>query len=187
MMTGHEAIDDDEHLYRRVPLADSAGNPFYTVKAGKLRFSSTAFNDRGGRPSVDRAKLQFGSPQGVRFSSEDGVVALPAVRLRAIPQIQQTVPQEKNAPKVAPTMHSVCIEPAPLFLNRAHAEIAATPALTGSGAKSRFKEQLARVADASGWTIQPGTQSLSLLSRIAYRCRCCSASIISWISARVPA
>lgn len=68
-------IGDEEILYRAV--ANEAR--YFPVDAeGNTRISSTAFNDAGRRPSVDRAALCPGGPEETRarFRAGSGVLSL---------------------------------------------------------------------------------------------------------------
>ena len=152
MTTGEDQVKDGEPLYRWVPKVDRVGTPLYSIEAGRLRFSSTAFNDRNGRPSVDRALLRNSNPHCQRRTTDDGVISLSASSLRSIPPISQ-----KNGPGQTDSKHNVDVTAVPLALNRAHAEIVSIPSLTGSAAIGRFKDALARLAEKSGWCVEPGS------------------------------
>lgn len=160
-------VDDDEKLFRRIPKLDPAGVALYSVVSGKVKFSSSAFNDRSMQPSVDREGLRSGSAEGIRRSVDDGVATLRARAVRTLrPPIQSQPPKQPGQPKPALVTHATDVVARPLKLNCAHAEVHTDPAVTKAAFK-RLKEALVRIAESSGWHVAPGTALPPITNRVA--------------------
>jgi hypothetical protein len=131
-MSPHSPVEDQELLYRAVP-----DNPdFIRNDGGKVRISSTAFNDPKMEPSVDRANLCEYKPKYTR-RGDGGVLSLIAKDIRDIP----------------PTTHgktgkdfTADIKPDPLPGNSAHALIFVHPDECTPGVFDRIKKALSRIA-----------------------------------------
>lgn len=147
-----DRVDNDDELYRRVPSNQGK----YSIVEGKLRFSTTAFNDPGRKPSVDRAKLR-NSPDETKWDAADGVVSLVASEIRAI-KVENT-----GATQDDPSHYSVDVIPRPITVdnpeglpeNMAHAQIESAPVMTSNNRFRKLKEALALLADNRGWLIEP--------------------------------
>lgn len=145
-------VENEDELYRRVPNAPG----MYSLVDGKLRFSSTAFNDRTQKPSVDRAKLR-GSPNETKLAVTDGVISLVALEIRAI-SIENV-----DAAEGEPPQYSVDVIPRPIPVNnpdglpenRAHAQVETTPLLASPSRFKKLKEALAILASNREWAIEP--------------------------------
>lgn len=146
-----DQVGDDEELYRRVPHDPS----FFTNVDGRLRISSSAFNDPGQKPSVDRAKLRAG-PHETKKHLTDGIVLLAANEVRAIRDISRS----GNA---APSVYEIDVIPRPIVQgnpqgepeNLAHAQIEANPTFETQGRFKKLKEKLALLASQRGWLVTP--------------------------------
>ena len=128
---------DDEWLHRRVRHAEC-----HRVQSPKL-LSSSAFNDPGKRPSVDRAALRAAAL--TKVEANDGVVRLLTASVRGI-GIPIAAP---NPPNFEVDVWAR-IEPE----TAAHAQIEPAPNMS----RSRFdklKEALARLAETEDWVIEP--------------------------------
>jgi hypothetical protein len=143
-------VEDDEFLYRSVRDDPNC----FAIIGGLCRLSSSAFNDAGCKPSVDRAVLVQNNPAISQKGPEQGVVTLLASEVRAIAPLVQYDASGKNKKSV----HLVDVLHAPILVNLAHAQVEASPAITGSGVMKRLKESLCRLADTRGWTIPPESQ-----------------------------
>ena len=138
-------VDDDEILYRRVPFS-SGNSPYYRCQPdGTIRLSSTAFNDRNFRISVDRARLNRDDPKMTQTTPDDGVVSLLAqvIRVNSLPGFD-----EHGKPKEP---YLLDIIPAPLPDKPAHAEIVAYPEIRGN-VFDRLKKMLTQLIT---WEIYP--------------------------------
>lgn len=139
-------VRDDESLYRSIPDTQEC----HSIRDGQLYLSSSAFNDRGQRPSVDRCCMQISGPDASRVTPECGVVTLAAAEVRTI--AIQGFDQNKN-----PTSrHAVDVQHVPLPENAAHAEVYANPDVATSAFK-RLKERLCAIALKNGWAALPGS------------------------------
>jgi hypothetical protein len=88
-------IDDSEDLYRSV-RADSNE---YSYQSGKLLFSSTAFDDRSMKPSVDRSAIRT-DPTEARRNPTDGIAKILTKDVRqccSVPIIKNGTPVGDHA------------------------------------------------------------------------------------------
>ncbi|WP_371142387.1 hypothetical protein [Burkholderia cepacia] len=146
-----DTVDDAEALYRRAPKGCIA------YEDGKERISTTAFNDRNNKPSVDRAKLR-NSPEDTKHAPTDGIIELSAAEVRGIRDVEITDPQTQP-----PTYYVVDVVPRPVDAdeeqgikeNPAHAQIEATPHADANSRFRKIKEALAVIANQRGWLIRP--------------------------------
>lgn len=147
-----DRVENDDELYRRIPNAPG----MYSVVDGKLHFSSTAFNDRGHKPSVDRAKLRS-SPCETKLAVTDGVISLFAVEIRdiSIENVGAAVDEPPN--------YSVDVIPRPVLFdnpeglpeNKAHAQVETNPILASPSRFKKLKEALAILASNRDWIVKP--------------------------------
>lgn len=148
-----DQVPDIEVLYRRVP----SSTEYFTPAPGECRLSSSAFNDRSQKPSVDLASKRLG-PQETRLVESDGVVSLLTVAVRSI----ATIKNEGSAPG-EPAVYYVNVVPRPILPgnaqgqlpNPAHAQIETSPSLKTSSRFKKLKEALAQLASRRGWLIEP--------------------------------
>lgn len=145
-------VEDVEIVFRSVLDHPSM---FTMDSDGRPRFSSSAFNDRERKPSVDRAKLTDGQASSSCQMPESGVVSLIVARTRAI----QTV-KTLDSKQCVVFNHEVDVVHVPLDENYAHAEVHSSPALQNDGVFKRLKEALCRLAEAQGWAHLPGSQRI---------------------------
>ena len=132
-------VADQEWLHRRV-TAKHCGS------IDPPLLSSTAFNDPGMKPSVDRASRR-GAEQ-TQLDPTDGVARLLTITVRKL------VVDRTDAPQGGPMTYEIDVWARPLADNDAHAQIEPLPEMTGSRF-SKMKERLARLAQDEGWVIQP--------------------------------
>jgi hypothetical protein len=130
-------VSDDEWLHRRVRIGQCN-----RVQPPK-QLSSTAFNDKGKKPSVDRAALRPATQ--TKIEANDGVVRLLTVAVRSI-GIPISAP---NPPNFEVDVWARA-EPE----NAAHAQIEPVPNMNGSRFE-KLKEALARLAEEEDWVIEP--------------------------------
>lgn len=139
---------NDETLFRSV-----RDEPHYFGCDGKgelKHLSHSAFNDPDMQPSVDRAVMRAGGAAESRKSSTDGVVALVAVRVRAI---NTAVTLDA---KGRPTQtHQVDVVHAPEAENHSHSLVKSAPQIASGSAFKRLKEALCLIAAAKGWAFPP--------------------------------
>ena len=147
MTQGH--VDNDEEIYRRVPVA-SGGGACYGSESGQLVFHLSAFNDVANSPSVDRANKREFDPHRTRFNPQDGVVALKVASVRQLEPVQKFDERQRVVSE-----HTVDVVYDPIFSNCAHALITGRPTIPGNAFR-RLKERLVRLANDAGWRVVPG-------------------------------
>lgn len=147
----NERIGDGESLYRR------ASKACIVYEGDGERISSTAFNDRGSKPSVDRAALR-NSPEETKVAATDGIIEMTAADVRGIRDVRVTTPDTDP-----PTYYAVDVQPRPIeedpangiAANPAHAQIEASPHPNPDSRFKKIKEALAFIATQRGWLIRP--------------------------------
>lgn len=142
-------VSDDEILYRSVPNHPDC----FSTADGNVRFSSSAFNDRAQKVSVDRAQL-VKSGEDTKFSETDGVVALLTEHVRAI----DSVKQEENGPAYRIDVIARPVdadEEQGIKANPAHAQVESAPELANKSRFKKLKEALAQLATRAGWHLEP--------------------------------
>lgn len=145
---GKSIVGDDEIVLRAV--RNESGE--YTIRDGTLRVSSSAFNDRERKPSVDREAVR-GSPELARKSATDGVISLITGDVRSI---NVTTNDAKGRPVHE---HSVDVTHNPLANNLSHCLIICVPALQNDTIFRKLKEALARLAEQRGWRVPPASST----------------------------
>ena len=136
-----DRVSDHERLFRRVP----ARRRSYVFQGGVVQFSTEAFNDRGMRPSVDRANLCGNDPKHTQKEETDGVFPLLTGEVRAINDLTYQGEQ-------AVEYYLVDVHPDPILpQNHAHAVITTSPEFQTKSAFRRLKERLARLASGKPW------------------------------------
>jgi hypothetical protein len=145
-------ISNEEQLYRSVP---STGG-FFKVVDGKVRFSSSAFNDARFSPSVDRAGLR-NSPAESKLQESHGITGLKAADARGIRV--QVMPEAPTGPE----FYAVDVVSRPVLAgndrglpeNLAHAQIESNPYIVANKRFQKIKEALALEATKYGWVLEP--------------------------------
>lgn len=143
-------VANDESLYR------SARKDDIVSADGKERISSSAFKDKGRKPSVDRACLRA-SPEETKLSPTDGIIELIASEVRGITDIQI------NPQVDPPGFYDIDVVHRPIEAdettgrpaNHAHAQIEAAPHPDTDSRFKKVKEKLAFLANRRGWLIRP--------------------------------
>lgn len=131
----HEPVDDDEILYRLVqPKYVEPDNGGWEIK-------SEAFKDRERRISVDRA-LFSGDPANTQVDKESDYIC----RLTAGDVRNLTVTLDAPNGTVL-ERYGVCVDPAPLPGNDAHAEIYVERNPTSKAPFRKLKYKLAELAE----------------------------------------
>ena len=141
-------VSNDEFLYRSVPNSPDC----FSMVDGKVRFSSSAFNDRAWKVSVDRAQL-VESAEETKFNQTDGVVALLTLDVRAI----DSVKQDENGPAYRIDVVARPIEEDKdqgIEANPAHAQVESAPDLANKSRFKKLKEALAQLATRAGWHLE---------------------------------
>jgi hypothetical protein len=147
-------LDNEEEVYRRIPNDLS----FYRIVGGRKALSSSAFNDRARKPSVDRAAMT--SAEDVRTARSDGVVRLKVLAIRSVQPPVAIDPNRNNSPNYAiDVLHRPIPPNEGPAENLAHCQIEANPPFSGSARFAKLKEALARLAGVDGWVIEPGAFS----------------------------
>lgn len=145
------SIKNEELLYRSIiPFNPEVTNNHYTIDPEEgLKFTSQAFNDRGNKPSVTRAKLIKNTPERAKLGENQGVTKLYAYEVRAIDLTQDNL--KKYSLDVIPRKRNGQI---------GHSQIEASPELYGSNSQvqrdfKRIQISLARIASKHGWALKP--------------------------------
>lgn len=142
-------VSDDEYLYRRV-----RNDPqLFSITDGVVHFSSSCFNDKGAKVSVDRANLR-NSAEETKFEPTDGIIRLLARDIRDTGPI----PNPDGGAGYLIDVHPRPIEagnPDGLPENQAHAQIEANPDFPNNSRFKKLKEALAILAKRNGWFINP--------------------------------
>lgn len=146
-----QKLVDAESLYRRAPKGC-----IVDTNDGE-RISSTAFNDRGNKPSVDRAVLR-NSPEETKEEPTDGIIEMTVADVRGIRDIRVTTPSTEP-----PTYYAVDVLHRPIaedaangvVANPAHSQIEASPHPHADSRFKKIKEALALIATKRGWLIRP--------------------------------
>ena len=147
-----DRVPDIEVLYRRVP----GSREYFASAPGECRLSSSAFNDRFQKPSVDLASKRA-APHETKLVESDGVVSLLTADVRSI----ATVRNEGAAPE-EPAVYYIDVVARPILPgneegqlpNHAHAQIEALPDLKTSSRFKKLNEALAQLASGRGWLIE---------------------------------
>ncbi|WP_133649648.1 hypothetical protein [Paraburkholderia flava] len=146
-----ELVSDDESLYRRAPKT------CVVYESGVERISSSAFNDRGHKPSVDRACMRR-APEESKADAADGILEILAAEVRAIRDIEITNPASQPPAYYAVDVHHrpiIADEATATVANPAHAQIEARPHAEATSRFKKIKEALALIANSRGWLIRP--------------------------------
>ncbi|MDE0425272.1 MAG: hypothetical protein OXI94_14920, partial [Gemmatimonadota bacterium] len=150
-MGKNDSVRNDELLYRSVRSESEVEEYFFD--RGKLIIRPAAFNDKGKKPSVDRAELREFDPSLSKLNETDGIVSLIAGDIRGIKEVK-TKAEDKNV------VHAVDVIYDPTPENSAHSQIIVAPEFFGTGSKQKrtFKKlriALATLATENGWTLEP--------------------------------
>jgi hypothetical protein len=147
-------VGEGEILYRRV----LPGQYQLSEVDGTLRIYSSAFNDQGYKPSVDREAL-CGGALSCKKQASDGILALITREVRRL-SVPASPDQLGNVQS-----HSIDVKARPIFANNqenlpenlAHAQIEADPAFLIQSRFRKLKEALALLAARRGWAAPPIT------------------------------
>ena len=135
-----------EKVYRSVPA-------LCVVNSLEGKVSSSAFNDRYRKPSVDRALLVHSAIDTLK---EGGVAVL---RLNCLEIRRITIPVTDDALiKAGRREYGVDVLPRPKVDppdNLAHAQIESDPAFDSDSRFRKMKESLARLSARSSWAVEP--------------------------------
>lgn len=153
-----EGLRGDERVFRSINSEDVV-----IVSAG-WRLSSTAFNDAGQKPSVDRAAVRP-MPKDARLTDACGVAELLTKEVRAI----NNVPVNPDASQDKQWMYSVDVYARPIEEgnpagdpeNLAHAQIETAPDFKSRNHFKKLKDRLARLAEKRGLLIVPAGMSVT--------------------------
>ena len=140
----HGKIEDNEKLYRRVPIHKENTHPnerkYYYDISGVLKVTPYAFLDRDRQPSIDRACNRNLDPTETQQYDTDGIILLIAGDIRN---------------KVNIDSHDVCVEYKPVYGNIAHSLILLKPHPDTRNKREKFREDLADIANMRGWEMGP--------------------------------
>jgi hypothetical protein len=141
-------VDDAEDLYRSIRAGD------YSYQGGRLFFSSTAFDDREMKPSVDRSSMRT-NPADARIGPTDGIAKV----LTADVRNSCKVPIVKNGVVVGEyavdAIHRP-IENDPIEGdNPAHCQIECNPLIESDSRFKKLKAALANLANKHGFVVSP--------------------------------
>jgi hypothetical protein len=143
-------VDNAEDLYRSI-RADSDD---YSYQNGKLVFSSSAFDDRDMRPSVDRTSMRA-DPADSRIAPTDGIAKVLTADVRnscKIPIIKNGTPVGEHA---VDAIHRP-IENDPIETdNLAHCQIECNPVIASGSRFKKLKAALANLANKHGFIVPP--------------------------------
>ncbi|UPK16091.1 hypothetical protein [Bradyrhizobium sp. 131] len=143
-------VDDSEDLYRSI----RANTDEYSYQDGKLVFSSSAFDDRFKKPSVDRSSLRP-IPADARINADDGVAKVLTVEVRRsckIPIIRNGVPIGEYA---VDAVHKPIENDQSLPDNLAHCHIECNPIIESGSRFKKLKAALANLASQHGFVVPP--------------------------------
>jgi hypothetical protein len=143
-------VDDAEDLYRSV----RANSDDYSYQNGKLFFSSSAFDDRGMKPSVDRSSMRTNASDA-RKNATDGIAKVVTADVRSsckVPIIRNGVPAGDHAvDAIHRPIENDPIEPD----NLAHCQIECNPVIESGTRFKRLKAALANLANKHGFVVPP--------------------------------
>jgi hypothetical protein len=135
-------IENDELLYRAL----RANSDEFSDAGGALRISSSAFNDRDYKPSVDRSTIRV-NPEDAKKSSTDRIVQVLTSDVRAVAGIKITGDKNETRTHVVDAIHRPILDEP---MNIAHSQIECDPAFANKSRFLKLKEALARLALKSG-------------------------------------
>jgi hypothetical protein len=143
-------IENEELLYRSA-RADGSD---YTNTCGCLQVSSSAFNDRENKPSVDRSSLRT-NPIEVKKSATDKVIALLTAEVRNITDVKVSGDEKDLRTHAVDALHRpILTDPK----NIAHSQIECDPEFENKSRFKKLKEALARLASKSGFVAEERPQ-----------------------------
>jgi hypothetical protein len=152
-----EGLDGREVLFRSVRPDEVTAEG-----SGKWRLSSTAFNDGGRKPSVDRAAIHP-NPIEAKKNATDGIVELLTEEVR-----KDRIIINADAPAHRQRIYIVNVfareiragNPQGLPENLAHAQIESAPAFQTDSHFKKLKERLCRLAETRPFRIAPAGVAL---------------------------
>jgi hypothetical protein len=143
-------VDDAEDLYRSIRADD------YSYYDGKVVFSSTAFDDRDMKPSVDRSSMRT-NPAEARISPTDGVTKVLTADVRKsckIPIIRNGVAVGDYA---VDAIHRPIENDPTEADNLAHCQIECDPLIDSGSRFRKLKAALATLANVHGFIVEPNS------------------------------
>lgn len=144
-------VENAEALYRAV----SANSEHYELISGGLRVSSSAFNDRWRKPSVDRSAFRA-DPKYTRKKETDGVTRLRASEVRSICDLRvEPNSRENRSTYCVDVVHRPVTAKGSQPENVAHCQVECAPDLSSDAHFRKLKEALAIIATANGFVVMP--------------------------------
>jgi len=143
-------VDDAEDLYRSI----RANGDEFSYQDGKLIFSSSAFDDRYMKPSVDRSSMRT-DPADTRAKPTDGVTKVVTADVRKscnIPIIKNGAPVGEYA---ADAVHRPIESDPALADNLAHCQVECNPLIESGSRFKKLKAALATLANRHGFVVKP--------------------------------
>ncbi|AWL95742.1 hypothetical protein CIT37_29085 [Bradyrhizobium ottawaense] len=143
-------VDDAEDLYRSI----RANSDEYTYQDGKLYFSSTAFDDRHMRPSVDRSSIRT-NPMDARKSPSDGITKVLAAAVRRSCRVEIIENGNVVGSYAVDAIHRPIENEQDQVDNLAHCQIECNPTIANKSRFKKLKAGLANLANEQGFVVQP--------------------------------
>jgi hypothetical protein len=143
-------VDDAEDLYRSI----RANANEFSYQDGKLVFSSSAFDDRFMKPSVDRSSFRA-NPADARITPTDGVAKVLTADVRKsckIPIIKNGVAVAEHA---ADAIHRPIENDPSQADNPAHCQVECNPLIASGARFKKLKAALANLANRHGFVVKP--------------------------------
>ncbi len=148
--TQPDFVADDEILYRSIPVKTG----YDYSSDGQLNFSSSAFQDRYQKPSVDRAKLCNNDPKHTQQKPTDGVIKLIVGEIREeIVEVESTPLRQYALDVIPDPIEASSLQKA----NLAHALIISNPQYHNDTGFRKAQRRLAYIATQNNpsWLIPP--------------------------------
>jgi hypothetical protein len=145
-------VDDTEDLYRSI----RADSDEYSYQDGKVFFSSTAFDDRLMKPSVDRSSMRA-NPSDSRISATDGITKVLTADVRRscrVPIIMNGTPVGEYA---VDAIHRPIENDPDEPDNLAHCQIECNPVIESKSRFKKLKAALAVLASQHGFVRPPNS------------------------------
>jgi hypothetical protein len=143
-------VDDEEDLYRSI----RANADEYSYQDGNLIFSSSAFDDRFMKPSVDRSSIRT-IPSDARINPSDGVTKVLTADVRTsckIPIIKNGSPVGEYA---VDAIHRPIENDPDQADNLAHCQVECNPIIESPSRFKKLKAALANLATRHGFVVTP--------------------------------
>jgi len=145
-------VEDTEDLYRAI-RADRG--EFTLSREGQIRFSASAFNDRGRKPSVDRSSIRT-EPRDARITDTDGVTAVNTAKVRSIRTVRVDATRKTDDRTYqVDAVHRPLPDDEDPTENPAHCQIECCPSIASDNHFKKLKEALALLANERGFVTIP--------------------------------